>query len=152
MFRVPAILELLDKSNIHNIDYFIKNRTTSWIEPEWGFPKGRRNKLECDYKCAVREWEEETGYNRNTINIISNIVPINEIFLGTNNKPYKYKYYVGIMNNIIKLPENYEKTEISKVKWCKYEESIKLIREYNINKKQLLEKLYYILQNNTIYR
>ena len=29
--------------------------------PEWGFPKGRRNLKERDRECAVREFSEETG-------------------------------------------------------------------------------------------
>ena len=32
-------------------------------EPEWGFPKGRRNYNENDYDCAVREFCEETGFS-----------------------------------------------------------------------------------------
>ena len=44
-------IELLDKNN--------KN----WSEPEWGFPKGRRNNRENDFDCSMREFEEETGFS-----------------------------------------------------------------------------------------
>jgi hypothetical protein len=33
----------------------------SWDEPEWGFPKGRRDTEESDWVCALREFTEETG-------------------------------------------------------------------------------------------
>ena len=32
-----------------------------WTEPEWGFPKGKRNLYETDLNCAMREFNEETG-------------------------------------------------------------------------------------------
>lgn len=34
----------------------------SWEEPEWGFPKGRRDTEESDWVCALREFKEETGH------------------------------------------------------------------------------------------
>jgi 8-oxo-dGTP pyrophosphatase MutT (NUDIX family) len=45
---------------------------SEWDEPEWGFPKGRRNFKERDLECAVREFEEETGYPRHTLDLIKN--------------------------------------------------------------------------------
>ena len=44
-----------------NLESLIKNSNTNWIEPEWGFPKGRRNYGETDLHCAIREFCEETG-------------------------------------------------------------------------------------------
>ena len=142
----------LKTSYQYNIDYYDKNRTTIWTEPEWGFPKGRRNYLEIDIKCAIREWEEETGYNKDTINTIMNITPLNEIFIGTNNKSYKYKYYIAIMKDIIDIPTNYEVNEISMVKWASYAEAVKLFRFYNVEKIDLLKRLDTLLKNNNIYQ
>lgn len=39
----------------------------TWEEPEWGFPKGRRDTQESDWVCALREFKEETGQPSNTI-------------------------------------------------------------------------------------
>ena len=51
------------------ISRFIKNESkTNWDEPEWGFPKGRRNYQEKDMICAIREFEEETGYQKKILN------------------------------------------------------------------------------------
>lgn len=47
-----------------SIDTLISESTTNWRETEWEFPKGRRNFLEKDLECALREFEEETGYSR----------------------------------------------------------------------------------------
>jgi hypothetical protein len=38
----------------------------SWNEPEWGFPKGRRDTEESDWVCALREFKEETGQSSGT--------------------------------------------------------------------------------------
>ena len=34
---------------------------TEWHQPEWGFPKGKRNREETSLACALREMHEETG-------------------------------------------------------------------------------------------
>lgn len=146
--------ELLNGLNINNTTYsirqYIANIKTSWIEPEWGFPKGRRNYLENDYNCALREWSEETGYTKLNINILKNVASYNEIFVGTNNKVYKYKYYLGVMNNI--SPSNiYQKMEISKVSWFTPEECIEHIREYNYEKINIIKKIIYIFNHYKIY-
>ena len=44
------------------------NNKFIWLEPEWGFPKGRRNLKETNIDCAMREFEEETGVNKNEYN------------------------------------------------------------------------------------
>ena len=45
------------------IDDSYKSAQDNWDEPEWGFPKGRRNYLEKDFDCAIRECCEETGFD-----------------------------------------------------------------------------------------
>ena len=60
-------------------DYFtindlVKNaNNNNFHEPEWGFPKGRRNTFEKDYDCAVREFCEESGFDKNKIYNLQNI-------------------------------------------------------------------------------
>lgn len=137
-------------NNNYSIDSFIENIKIIWSEPEWGFPKGRRNYLENDYNCALREWSEETGYTSSDISIIKNITPYNEIFVGTNNKVYKYKYYVGLMN--AKPATNiFQTMEISKVAWKTPDECRACIREYNYEKMNILEKIIYIFNHYYIY-
>ena len=119
---------------------------TKWDEPEWGFPKGRRNYQEKDIDCALREFSEETGYNQSRLTIIQNIIPYEEIFMGSNMKTYKHKYYVAYMqcpNN--KLPSEsspiFQKTEVSKMGWFTYDDCIGRMRPYNLEKINILRKL-----------
>jgi 8-oxo-dGTP pyrophosphatase MutT (NUDIX family) len=129
----------------YNLNSLIENSKTKWSEPEWGFPKGRRNYQEKDIDCALREFSEETGYNQNRLTIIQNVIPYEEIFMGSNMKTYKHKYYVAHMPNPDKLPSEsspvFQKTEVSKMAWMTYEECIEHIRPYNLEKINILNKL-----------
>lgn len=67
---------------VKNLQQFIDDSPTRWTETEWGFPKGRRNYNEKDLPCALRECLEETGYDIIPENVIQNIAPFEEIFMG----------------------------------------------------------------------
>lgn len=134
----------------YNLESILNEIKTEWIEPEWGFPKGRRNYQEKDIDCAFREWEEETGILKKNIKIIENLYTIEEIFTGSNLKSYKHKYYLGMIHNSHELSmTNYQKSEIGDMKWLTYEECIKYIRPYNVEKINELNKINKML---SIYR
>lgn len=133
------------------LENLINASKTKWQEPEWGFPKGRRDLQEKDLECALREFEEETGYNKNNIKIIENTIPYEELFFGSNYKSYKHKYYLAHIDNNINIYDKYQKTEVSKIDWKTYEECLECIRPYNIEKKNLLEKINYIINNFYIF-
>ena len=141
---------------INNTHYclqmFIKNSNTHWEYPEWGFAKGRRNYQENDLSCALREFQEETGYNYNNLLLIKNILPIEEIYTGSNYKSYKHKYYIGYlqMNNIANL--NFQKTEVSKLEWLNLDKCINKIRPYNIEKINLIKNVNTILTSYSFYK
>ena len=80
--QIKEGIHLFDDS-FFNIESLIKNSNTNWIEPEWGFPKGRRNYQETDIQAATREFTEETGFNKNNISIVKNLIPFDEIFTGS---------------------------------------------------------------------
>lgn len=131
----------------------IEQSSSNWIEPEWGFPKGRRNHLETDLECALREWEEETGYNKKNIKIIQNIIPYDEIFTGSNYKSYKHKYYLAMFNSKKYIDDNcdsFEKTEVGKMEWKTLDDAIESIRPYNIEKIEIVKKIQYILSEYII--
>lgn len=133
---------VISKSTISNdIINYIKLSKTSWIEPEWEFPKGRRNPGEKDIECAVREFVEETGYSQKDIKLIENILPFEEVFIGSNEKSYKQKYYLAYNENNLDILDKFQKSEVSKVAWLTYEECIKKIRYYNVEKKNLLQNI-----------
>jgi len=137
---------------VYNIVDLVNESTNEWNEPEWGFPKGRRNYQERDYECAVREWEEETGYSRDKIKILNNVVPYEEIFTGSNYKSYKHKYYLSIyFGDIDTIPSNFQKTEISNAKWMCYDDCVKHIRNYNLEKLDMFKKINKIFTKYRIY-
>jgi 8-oxo-dGTP pyrophosphatase MutT (NUDIX family) len=135
----------------YSLQSLIAETTTDWIEPEWGFPKGRHNNLEKDLSCGLREFEEETGYPTHNIKIIQNILPYEEIFTGSNYKSYKHKYYLGYINLTQEPYKSYQDTEISKIAWCTYKDAQKLIRPYNLEKLAMLEKINTVLLKYNVY-
>jgi len=126
------LFSLIDESNKYN----------TWTEAEWGFPKGRRNYLESDYNCAIREMTEETGYSIENMINIKNIMPFEEIFIGSNYKTYKHKYYLMFMefdaSNII---ANYDDSEVSLMEWKTFKNCLETIRPYNLEKKKLITRI-----------
>lgn len=139
----------------YTLNTLIANSKTQWTEPEWGFPKGRRNYQEKDIDCALREFSEETGYNQSRITVIQNIIPYEEIFMGSNMKTYKHKYYVACMQCSDKLPSEsspiFQKTEVSKMGWFTYDECIGRMRPYNLEKINILRKLNNALNEYKIF-
>ncbi len=135
----------------YSLESLINESTGKWLETEWGFPKGRHNNQEKDLLCALREFEEETGYSRLSINIIQNLMPFEEIFTGSNYKSYKHKYYVAFMENAKEDQMAYQDTEVSKMEWKTYDESIQAIRSYNLEKKEVLTRVDTLLNNYKLY-
>ena len=114
------------------------NKVSQWMEAEWGFPKGRRNYNEKDVDCALREFVEETGYSAGSI--IENIQPFEEIFMGSNYKSCKHKYYLTKVDAQESI--SFDKTEVSKIEWKSYEECLASIRGYNLEKKTIIDHIY----------
>jgi ADP-ribose pyrophosphatase YjhB (NUDIX family) len=142
-----------NKNILISLDTLNNANRLLWYEPEWGFPKGRRNLKENNRDCAIREFEEESGITRDEYNIIYQIEPLEELFSGSNNIRYKHIYYVAmakdnINNNFTIDTYNFNQvSEISNIKWHTFIECIDTIRTYNIEKKNVLEKLHKILTN-----
>jgi len=121
-------------------------------EPEWGFPKGKRNLYEKNLDCALREFNEETGINNKLITIMDRIYPVSENLIGTNNIDYKHYYYVGFSDKLeLRIKTYAQSSEISAIGWFNYHEAIKLIRPYHTNKFKLLEDIMLFLAHNLRY-
>lgn len=142
--------------NIHfSLDKLIDNTVYNFKEPEWGFPKGRRNSREKNIECAKREFEEETNIVSDNYNII-NMTPLEETYLASNNLKYKHIYYISQIKNrntILEMNNENEdqRIEIGNISWFKFNDAISIIREYNIEKKNILVNLHlnikYIIEN-----
>lgn len=126
------------------IKQLIDNSITQWIETEWEFPKGRRNYMEKDLECSLREFEEETGINHKNIILIENLLPFEESFIGTNNKVYKNKYFLASINsNLHNFEEliNFQISEVSKIEWKTLNNCNISIRPYNLEKIKLINQI-----------
>jgi 8-oxo-dGTP pyrophosphatase MutT (NUDIX family) len=129
----------------------VERSSTEWLETEWEFPKGRRNYKEKDLECALREFEEETGVLSSKISIIENVLPFEEIFIGTNYKSYKHKYFLAYMNDNEDFLNNFQVTEVSKLEWKTIDECLEAIRPYNLEKKELIININNVLQEYRLY-
>ena len=129
----------------------VEKSITQWSETEWEFPKGRRNSKEKDLECALREFEEETGISTSKIKIIENIMPFEEIFIGTNHKSYKHKYFLAYMNDVVEHLNNFQISEVSKLEWKNIDKCLEDIRPYNLEKKKLITNINKVLQEYRLY-
>jgi 8-oxo-dGTP pyrophosphatase MutT (NUDIX family) len=129
----------------------IEENPSKWEEPEWGFPKGRRNESESDICCAIREFEEETNIERSKFRILDNIIPVSETFFGSNHIHYCHKYYLAIMNSFIRAEMSQNNIhmirEIGDIKWLSFDEALQKIRPDNIEKREILFNVVRIMRN-----
>jgi len=130
------------KFNYIKTNNILDNITTNYLTPEWGFPKGRRNRYEKNIDCAIREFIEETNlYN---FSLLDRINFLEEKFVGTNAVPYKHVYYIGTSNEN-KIAEISDIYEIGDIGWFTIDEIIKLLRPYNQTKINIINQLYFFL-------
>lgn len=144
------LITLLDESDIMNS--IESKECCKWTEPEWGFPKGRKNYQEKDLHCALREFEEETGYSSKNIRFIENIMPFDEIFTGSNYKSYKHRYYLAQMDENVseQVKPLFERGEVSRMEWLTFDECLQKIRKYNIEKRNIIININNILNKYNI--
>ncbi len=124
-----------------NLDFYVNNVTPLYSFNEWGFPKGRRDKNESTIECALREFSEETEIGIDKIKIIENIEPIEENLVGTNGVPYRHIYYVAEVQDDI-LPSILNNNETGGIGYFNFNETGELIRDYHIEKKNVLRILH----------
>ena len=132
-----------EKISLHTM---IEYSDSQWINNEWEFPKGRKNYKEKDLDCAKREFQEETGISCSNLQIINNVMPFEETFIGSNQKCYKNVYYLGIIDTEVELT-NYQETEVSIMEWKSYNDCIESIRDYNVEKSCVLTNVHNFIQS-----
>jgi 8-oxo-dGTP pyrophosphatase MutT (NUDIX family) len=117
------------------------------LEPSWGLPKGRRNKMEyeSDIDCAKREVFEETEISPFLYKIDRKDKVFNEFLTGTDGRMYKHTYFLARMDEYHPVYLNpFNKTqmsEIRKIGWFTYEEAMKKFRSYHSEKKEILTQV-----------
>lgn len=130
-----------------NLEKLINNSKTNFQYSEWEFPKGRRNNNETNKNCAMREFSEETGYEDSDYELIINIIPFVENYLGENKVRYRHIYYIGNLINydkILKINRNdiNQYLEVSDIKWLNKKECLSNIRYYHKTKEKVINKIF----------
>jgi 8-oxo-dGTP pyrophosphatase MutT (NUDIX family) len=123
----------------------MRDNLSTYTEPEWGFPKGRRMRGETDMACAIREFGEETNIPRDAFVVLKNIV-LEETFTGLNNVQYKHLYFVALLKDPaeVNLTQRFtpmQRREISGIAWKTLDEAEALIRPHHIERLGMLEQL-----------
>ena len=80
--------------------------------------------------------------------MLKNVIPFDEIFTGSNYKSYKHRYFIAYSN--WKDKNNYQKSEVSKVKWMTLDEAVKAIRPYNLERIELLNNIDKVLHKYSL--
>lgn len=137
----------LSKTQYETVDRkaLVEAAPSVYVEPEWGFPKGRRSKGETDIECAIREFWEETNIPRDAYEILPNL-SFTEIFTGTNEVKYKHIYFVALLKDsnhaTIKQKLNHiQQREIASVSWKTLQECKTITRPHYVERKLLIDDL-----------
>lgn len=136
-----------------DLDFYVQNVKPFYMFPEWGFPKGRKQRGEADLSCAIREFCEETGYSNQDIKIIGNVKPIIENMTGTNGVNYRFVYYLAedISTNKPEICEN-NSNEIGDIGFFTYDETLQMFREYHIEKRNIAKNVFMYYLDNLIQK
>jgi 8-oxo-dGTP pyrophosphatase MutT (NUDIX family) len=133
-----------------SLKHLISQSSTEWTETEWGIPKGRKQQKELDLNCGIREFVEETNISSNDFKVLFNVKPIVEEYTSINGVNYKHIYYFAHFTNendeLCIDPKNKNQTsEINGIQWVDREDCQTKIRDYYIEKKEVTEKAFNIL-------
>ena len=144
-----------NNKEIINTEFFINNKTQFYSEPEWEFPKGRRNINESESETALREFKEETGIEKEDISFVEDKPMFSEQYKSYDNVDYNNQYFLVYLekevNEFIISPDKKEQyTEVSKIEFHTLEEALSLIRDYCPYKISLLKKIDYYIKNTKI--
>ena len=140
------------KEKFHALDRLILMATnlSTYTEPEWGFPKGRRMRGETDLACAIREFGEETNIPREAYVVLKNMV-VEETFMGLNGIRYRHVYFVAVLKNpeMVNLTQKMtpmQRREISGIGWKTFDEVSALIRPHHVQRQEMVNQLKSIIE------
>lgn len=134
--------EKLKNGNIlHSYIYSLNDKC---VDTEWEFPKGRRWFSETPKECALREFCEETGMNKDNIKIQDTVV-FDEIFAGYNNNLYQNVYFIAecinFNSDIIHNNDCVPNGEVSNIEWIPYDDVLLRIHEFHSERKDIFKKM-----------
>jgi len=134
-----------DKFNSLNRAELVKAVPSKFVEPEWGFPKGRRVRGETDVQCAVREFWEETNISESAYTILEHPT-FSESFTATNNVRYRHTYFIAILKDSTSIDLKQKMTlaqrrEISRIEWKTLTECKNITRPHYVERKSMITEL-----------
>jgi Asfivirus mRNA-decapping protein g5R len=118
---------------------FLKNKKY-YLEAEWGFPKGKKERNETGIETSLRELYEETGIHSSMIKVENNLNEIMEIREDKNVK-YISHYYIGYLKETHNGEFNPQRSEISEIRFELMSSAYKLIRPYFKDRVKILKNL-----------
>jgi 8-oxo-dGTP pyrophosphatase MutT (NUDIX family) len=136
--------------------------TTCLASPEWGFPKGKRNHKETPLMCAQRELKEETNLDLAAVVAAATAAvalppppQFVETFIGSNGVRYEHIYYLAKCRDantpLVCDPQNANQVvEIGDIGWFSYDECLKLFREKDYAKKNVLAQVHSIVTKSSL--
>ena len=141
----PEYETAFNKFTSLNLKKLISESPSKFVEPEWGFPKGRRIRGETDLECAIREFEEETNIPKEAYTIREDLV-FTETFVGTNKVKYKHIYFVTLLKdsklfNLNQKLTPLQRREVSNVEWKTLTECKKITRPHYVERKYMITEL-----------
>lgn len=139
--------EELKSKNFH--DLLNPDNQSIYQEPEWGFPKGRRNISEKNLDCAIREFYEETNYSLTNMHLLERINCLEEEYEGTNLVKYKHVYYIASSpdNDESELNDVDNLNEIGEIGWFSIPEALEKIRPYYDSRIKIIHQIYFFIIN-----
>ncbi len=94
----------------------------------------------------MREFEEETNFDKSDYIILDTIEPLVEEFDGTNGVKYKHIYYVGYATNnkqpMVNSDNHTQCSEIGNIGYFIYNQIVNMFRPYHVERKNILTKLH----------
>jgi 8-oxo-dGTP pyrophosphatase MutT (NUDIX family) len=140
------------------IEQVLSEPRTYYKEPEWGFPKGRRNYKETHRMASIRELKEETSISPHYYALHSEPM-FEESYKSYDGKQYKNIYFIGALRDHFDVAEvmriHFQRTtsyEISAMKLLTMDECMEHIRDYNPEKRSMLREIDHYLRNSSILR
>lgn len=139
-----------NKFRLLDVPKLLVNSSCHFNEADYLMPKGRLKFAETTRHCAVREFSEETGYNRNDVNVYD-IPPYIEQFLGTDGKTYRNVFYLAELKDNATIhtklgDDPHQSKEVRNIGWFNLDECKTLIRDYHQDKKDILQEAHSLIQ------
>lgn len=146
-FLRPPNSDADDPGMFFNLELALLATCSLLAEPEWGFPKGRRNINEGDFECAIREFEEETALDLGHIEFVQPSRPFEEVFTGSNKVRYKHVYYLARFHPPLSHSPSgslsrLQMREIKAMKWMPFDEVLDKISTEHMERKELFRRVH----------